>query len=104
CSPPACCRGCAAICSRRRARAGPTTDRSAEAGPSARHGLERRRLEPVALEQLVELGAVAPGEPRRLRDVARGDLQQLHEVVVLEAAARLLERGELPALMLDRVL
>ena len=34
-------------------------------------GLEPFRLELVALEQLVELGAVALRELRRLRDVAR---------------------------------
>ena len=53
------------------------------------HGLELRRAELVLVQQLVELGAVALGDARRLRHVAVGDLQQLGQVVALELAARL---------------
>ena len=56
--------------------------------------LEHAGLERVALEQAVELGAVAPGEARRLGDVAAGDLEDAHQVVALEGAARLVQRRE----------
>src|SRR5262245_5030319 len=56
--------------------------------------LEHRRLEPVALQQLVELGAIALREHRRLRDVAVCDLEQADEIVELELLARLLERHQ----------
>src|SRR5258708_2700764 len=59
--------------------------------PLALAALENLRVELVTPEQLVELGAVALGEPRRLRDVALGDLQELRQVFALEAAARVLE-------------
>ena len=45
---------------------------------------EHRGLEPVPLQQLVELGAIALGELRRLGDVAAGDLEQPHQIVPLE--------------------
>ena len=61
---------------------------------SARRRFEHPRLERVAVEQAVELGAVAAGEARRLRDVARGDLEDARQVVALERAPRLVERRE----------
>ena len=57
-------------------------------------GLEQAGLESVALEQAVKLGAVAPGEARRLGDVAAGDLEDAHQVVALEGLARLVERRQ----------
>ena len=55
-------------------------------------------------QQLVELGAIALGETRRLRDVALGDLEKLGQVLALEATPRILERGKLSLLVLDRLL
>ena len=45
--------------------------------------LEHSRLDPMALEQLVELGTVALCELCRLCDIALGDLQDAHQVVAL---------------------
>src|SRR4029079_19747759 len=64
--------------------------------------LEHSGLEPMALQQLVELGAVALGELRRLRDVAAGYLQEPDQVVALERLARLLERYERGGVLLER--
>ena len=64
----------------------------AERGPSrARRvsGLERVGVQLVPRQQLVEVGAVALGESGRLADVARGDLQDLGEVVAGEFVPRL---------------
>src|SRR5688572_3703906 len=57
------------------------------AKPSVLSGLEQLRVELMALQQLVELGAVALGETRSLRDVAFGDLQQSREILALEFLA-----------------
>src|SRR5512138_960568 len=56
--------------------------------------LEHAGLERMALEQAVELGAVAPRKARCLGDVAAGDLEDAHEVIALESLARLVERRE----------
>src|SRR4030088_691676 len=48
----------------------------------------------MAFQQPVELGAVAPGQARRLGDVAPGDLEDAHQVVALEGPARLIQRRE----------
>ena len=53
--------------------------------------LEVVRQQLVARQQLVEVGAVALREPRRLADVAGGDLQDLRQVVAREFVARLVE-------------
>src|SRR6476660_8228227 len=73
------------------------TCRRAATVPTAVHNCDRRRtfqsglrflehtgLESVPLQQLVELGAIALGELRCLRDVAAGDLQQPDQVIPLE--------------------
>src|SRR5690348_14622520 len=59
-----------------------------------RRALEHARLERMALEQAVELGAVAAGESRGLGYVAAGYLQDSYQVVALEGLARLVERRE----------
>src|SRR6185369_3647535 len=58
-------------------------------------GHEEGGLDPVALQQLVELGAIAPCELRGLRDASLGKLEDAREVVALEALARVLERRHL---------
>src|SRR5262249_39016174 len=58
----------------------------------------------VALEELVELRAVATRELRGLRDAAVRELEDAREVVALEALARVLERRHLVHLHLDRLL
>src|SRR5258706_15449121 len=65
---------------------------------------EDRRLDAVALQQLVELGAIAARECRRLGDAALGELQDAREVIALEALARVLERRHLVHLDLDGLL
>src|SRR5258706_16420193 len=67
-------------------------------------GLEDRGFDAVALQELVELGAVAARELRRLRDAALGELEDAREVVALEALARVLERRHLVHLHLYRLL
>src|SRR6059036_1781760 len=67
-------------------------------------GFEHLRLELVALEQLVELGAIALRELRRLGHAAAGDAQDANQVFALEGSPRLLERGELRGLLLQRLL
>src|SRR5687767_13487173 len=57
--------------------------------------LEDRRLDAVALQELVELGTVAARELGRLGDAAVRELEDAREVVALEALARVLERGHL---------
>src|SRR5438270_9809356 len=49
-------------------------------------GLEHAGFKAMAFQQPVELGAVAPGQARRLGDVAPGDLEGAHQVVALEGA------------------
>src|SRR5688572_8105569 len=66
--------------------------------------LEELRVQLMALQQFVELRAVAFGQPRGLRHVAVGDAQDLREVVALELAPRVFERRELGLLVLDRLL
>src|SRR5437763_14115930 len=56
--------------------------------------LELLRRQLVAREELVEIGAVAPREPRGLAHVAAGDLQDLREVAAGELVARLVEGGQ----------
>ena len=56
-----------------------------------------------ALQQAVELGAVAAGKARGLADVAAGDLQDAHQVLALERLARLVERRELAFLAVQRL-
>src|SRR5712664_793082 len=67
---------------------------------SALFGLEHLRLEFVALEQLVELGAIALRELRRLGHAASRDAQDANQVFPLESAPRLLEGGELRGFLL----
>src|SRR6266849_9397471 len=52
---------------------------------SALFGFEHLRLELVALEQLVELGAIALRELRRLGHAAAGDAQDANQVFALKA-------------------
>src|SRR4030095_10625634 len=66
--------------------------------------LEHRRLEPVPLEELVELGAIALREQRRLGDVAARALQQSHEEIALQLFARFLEGNERACVFLQRAL
>src|SRR5262249_18193255 len=66
--------------------------------------LEHLRLELVALEQLVELRAVALRELGCLRDAASRDAQYADKVLAFEGATRLLERGKLGRLLLQRLL
>src|SRR5258706_16076947 len=65
---------------------------------------EDRRLDAVALQQLVELGAIAAREFRRLSDAALGELEDAREVIALEALARVLERRHLVHLHLNGLL
>src|SRR5690348_2679018 len=67
-------------------------------------GLEHLRLELVALGQLVELGAIALRELGRLRYAAPRYAQYADQVLALESPPRLLERGELCGLFLQRLL
>ena len=46
--------------------------------------LEHARLQIMTSQQLVEVGAVTPGDTRRLGHVAFGDLQHLDQVAALE--------------------
>src|SRR5213078_1117251 len=88
-------------------RPGATTRRipRARIGPvSALFGLEHLRLELVALEQLVELGAIALRELRRPGHAAAGDAQDPNQVFALESSPRLLERSKLRGLLLQRLL
>src|SRR4051812_15025369 len=59
--------------------------------------LERTRLEAMAAEQGIEVGAIALRQARGLADVAGRRLQQLREVLALELPPRLIERQHLPA-------
>src|SRR6266508_670787 len=72
---------------------------------SALFGLEHLRLELVALEQLVEFGAIALRELRGPGHAATRDAQDPNQVFALEGSARLLERrklrGLLPQCLLD---
>src|SRR5262245_37309844 len=56
--------------------------------------LEHARLEPVPLQQLVELGSIPARQGGCLGDVAAGDLEEAYEVIALELLARLFERNE----------
>src|SRR5678815_2745154 len=55
---------------------------------------EHAGLERMALEQAIELGAVAAGKAGRLRHVTPGYLQDSYQVVALEGPPRLVQRGE----------
>ena len=66
--------------------------------------LEHRGLEPVPLQELVELGAVAFGKQRGLGDIAARDLEQAHEIVALECLARFLERHQSARVLPQRTL
>ena len=53
----------------------------------------------MAGEEFVKFGAVAPRHPRRMRDVAFSDLQQLAQVIELKLIPRLnkgRQRGVFP--------
>src|SRR5690606_27940601 len=65
---------------------------------------EQLGLELVLVQELVALRAVALREPRGLRDVAFGHLEQMREVLELDAVARLRERQELLLLAAQRAL
>src|SRR5260221_14329786 len=67
---------------------------------SALFGLEHFRLELVAFEQLVELGAVAFRKLPRLAHAAAGDSQDANQGFALETAPRLLLRSDLPGPLL----
>src|SRR5437899_13050214 len=69
---------------------------------SALFGLEHLRLELVALEQLVELGAIALRKLRRPGHAAAGDAQDPNQVFALEGSPRLLERRKLRGLLPQR--
>src|SRR5690242_658949 len=56
--------------------------------------LEHAGLERMALEQPVELRAVATGEARGLGHIAAGDLEYTHQIVALECLARFIQRRE----------
>src|SRR5690348_13109106 len=56
--------------------------------------LELFRRELVARQELVEIGPVALGEPRRLAHIAAGDLQNLRQVAAGELVTGLIERGQ----------
>ena len=45
-------------------------------------------------EELVEVGAVASRETRRLTDIAAGNLQDLGQITAREFIARLIEGGQ----------
>src|SRR5258708_28130057 len=89
-----------------RCRPGATTRRipRAPGRTSALFGLEHLRLELVTLEQLVELGAIALSELRRLGYAAARDAQDANQVLALESAPRLLEGGELRGLLFQGLL
>ena len=64
--------------------------------PLSSNGLELRFLEhawfqPVALQQLVEFGAIALGKRGGLGDVAARNLEQTDKIVAFELLTRLLE-------------
>src|SRR5260221_9561224 len=65
---------------------------------------EDRGLDAVALQELVELGAIAACELRRLGDAALGELEDARQVVAFETLARVLERSHLVHLDLYRLL
>ena len=56
----------------------------------------------MALQKLVELGAIALRQPRRLSHVAIGDSEDLRQILALEFSPRVLEGGKLALLMLNR--
>src|SRR5256885_11089671 len=88
-------------------RPGATTRRIPRArisGVSALFGLEHLRLELVALEQLVELRAIALRELRRPGHAAAGDTQDPDQIFALERSPRFLEGRELRGLLLQRLL
>ena len=63
---------------------------------SGRLELEVARHEQIALEYLVEVSAIALGQPCGLTDVAAGNLQNLRQVTAHELASRLVKRRQLP--------
>src|SRR4051812_19519973 len=85
---------------RRKIRVSPFSDETTLLG----FRLEDGGLDAVALQELVELGAISPRQFRRLRHAAMRELEDAREVVALEALARVLERGELVHLDLDCLL
>ena len=58
----------------------------------------------MTLQQLVEFRAVALRELCRARDVALGDLQDAHQIVVLERTFRLVQRGQSARPVVERAL
>src|SRR5690606_19947785 len=52
---------------------------------------ELRGIQAVALEQVVELAAIALGKARSQGDVALGEVEQAHQVVVFELFARVVQ-------------
>src|SRR5579862_5899582 len=56
--------------------------------------LELLGCELMPCEELVEVGAVAPCETRRLTDIAAGNLQDLGQITAHELIARLIEGGQ----------
>src|SRR4051812_11101407 len=65
--------------------------------------LEHSGLEGVALEQAVELGAVASGEACGLRHVAACYFQDSYQIIPLERLARLIEGRERGVCDIDRL-
>ena len=49
----------------------------------------------MALQKFIKFGAITFGKPRRLRDMALGYFEKLHQVFAFKALACLVERGEL---------
>ena len=67
-------------------------------------GLELAGVERVASEQRIEVAAVSFGEPRGLGHVAAGHLEELHEVIALEAALCFVEGRQVRGRLLQRAL
>src|SRR5437870_10481405 len=85
------------ICCRPGATTG--TDPARDWPVSALFGFEHLRLELVALEQLVELGAIALRELCRPGHAAARDAQDPNQIFALEGSPRLLERRKLRGLL-----
>src|SRR6185436_5841748 len=67
------------------------------------NGLEQFGVEMMPLQKLVELGAIALGQSRRLGNIAPSDFQKFGEIVAFEFAARGLERRQFGSLSAYRV-
>src|SRR5690606_163423 len=77
---------------------------AAPATPARSARLEGVGVQVVAWQELVEVGAIALGEPRRLAHVAHRDLQDLRQVIAGELVARLAERRQLARAFPERAL